>query len=433
MLDTPAISVVIPTYNAAKFLREALDSLLAQTFTNWEAVCVNDGSTDNSLEILQEYAARDSRFRILDGPNGGYGKAMNRGMDAAAGKYLAILEPDDFLTPQAYEHLIARMEGQETDIVRGAHCRFYQGDSGYVYSLSADSYVKEKAIHPREHHSVFYFAPNNWASLYRIEFLRRYGLYHHESPGASYQDVSFYFQVLAHARSMVMTDEVVYLYRQDNPNSSMNSVDAKWQAITREYEYLKGQLQRFPELWAELRCLYYAKLMESHLWFYHRVAEGRREGFATLFRDTVKDIPQSDLAEILPRHRDALEALRHSPQAFMEHEMAYAPRAGRIPAKPAAPQPSLRRELCREICPGVVIPYGHEDSWTVLGVRVLRKRCSAQQTALYILGVPVWKRTREIAVERRPANNAYAVYRHTYRIIGVPYKVVKEPVSHSAV
>ena len=67
----PAISVVIPVYNAAPFLREALDSLLAQTCGDFEAIAVNDGSTDNSLEILQEYAARDSRIRILDGPNGG--------------------------------------------------------------------------------------------------------------------------------------------------------------------------------------------------------------------------------------------------------------------------------------------------------------------------------------------------------------------------
>ena len=106
----PEISVVLPIYNAAAYLRPALDSLLAQSLSDWEAICVNDGSTDNSLEILREYAAMDRRFRILDGPNGGYGKAMNRGMDAAAGKYIAILEPDDELPRHAYRHLYASGE-----------------------------------------------------------------------------------------------------------------------------------------------------------------------------------------------------------------------------------------------------------------------------------------------------------------------------------
>ena len=133
----PAISVVIPVYNAAPFLREALDSLLAQTCGDFEAIAVNDGSTDNSLEILQEYAARDSRIRILDGPNGGYGKAMNRGMDAATGKYMAILEPDDYLPREAYSILLPLAEEHQLDVVRGTYLSFYEegGERHYQYAI----------------------------------------------------------------------------------------------------------------------------------------------------------------------------------------------------------------------------------------------------------------------------------------------------------
>ena len=83
----PKVSVVVPTYNVEKYLAECMDSLLGQTLQDMEFVCVNDGSTDSSLEILKQYAAKDDRVKILDGPNGGYGKAMNRGLDACTGEY----------------------------------------------------------------------------------------------------------------------------------------------------------------------------------------------------------------------------------------------------------------------------------------------------------------------------------------------------------
>ncbi|MGN0820427.1 MAG: glycosyltransferase family 2 protein, partial [Akkermansia sp.] len=88
MAQQPLISVIIPIYNAGEFLRPCLDSLLRQTFSEYEAILVNDGSTDNSLDVMREYAAKDDRFKVLDFPNGGYGKAMNRGMDAAHGLYM---------------------------------------------------------------------------------------------------------------------------------------------------------------------------------------------------------------------------------------------------------------------------------------------------------------------------------------------------------
>lgn len=105
MKSAPAISVVIPVYNVEKFLPRCLDSVLYQTFSDWEAVCVNDGSPDGSDKILASYAAGDARFKIVSKENGGLSDARNAGVRAARGKYILFLDSDDFIHPQTLEIL----------------------------------------------------------------------------------------------------------------------------------------------------------------------------------------------------------------------------------------------------------------------------------------------------------------------------------------
>ena len=88
------ISVVIPIYNVEDYLEECLDSIVNQTFTDLEIICVNDGSKDNSLEILNEYAKKDDRITVIDQENGGHAVATNVGMDQATGKYLFLMDSE---------------------------------------------------------------------------------------------------------------------------------------------------------------------------------------------------------------------------------------------------------------------------------------------------------------------------------------------------
>ena len=94
--DIPAVSVIIPVYNAAEFLKDGLNSLLKQTLREIEIICVDDGSTDGSLVILKEFEKADARIRVIHQENQGAGAARNNGMDVARGKYLAFLDADDF-------------------------------------------------------------------------------------------------------------------------------------------------------------------------------------------------------------------------------------------------------------------------------------------------------------------------------------------------
>lgn len=116
-MPSPLISIVVPVYNVASYLRECLESILEQTYENLEVICVNDGSTDGSLAILEEYRSRDSRVRVISKPNAGYGHTMNMGMDAATGDYLGIVESDDFIEPRMYEILMTAQQKHDVPVV----------------------------------------------------------------------------------------------------------------------------------------------------------------------------------------------------------------------------------------------------------------------------------------------------------------------------
>lgn len=135
----PAISVIIPIYNVEKYLRRCLDSVKNQTFTDWEAICVNDGSPDNSAAILAEYAAMDARFKIVNKENGGLSDARNAGMAVASGDYILYLDSDDFIHPQTMEiaHTLAVRDG--SDIVSFTYDRIYRPQLMVRHVLGMDT------------------------------------------------------------------------------------------------------------------------------------------------------------------------------------------------------------------------------------------------------------------------------------------------------
>ncbi|MDR2413337.1 MAG: glycosyltransferase [Rickettsiales bacterium] len=113
----PIISVIIPVYNVEKYLRRCLDSVLAQTFQDWQAICINDGSPDNSGAILEEYAARDPRFKIITKENTGLSDTRNIGMKHASGEYVMYLDSDDLIHPQTMGIALSLAKRDNSDIV----------------------------------------------------------------------------------------------------------------------------------------------------------------------------------------------------------------------------------------------------------------------------------------------------------------------------
>ncbi len=129
-MTTPKVSVLIPVYNTARFLRKCFDSLVAQTLTDIEFVVVNDGSTDCSLAICREYAARDSRFKVISQTNSGSAVARQTALSSAAGEFVIVCDSDDWADPKLYETLYDKAMATKADITICGHYREY--DRGTV-------------------------------------------------------------------------------------------------------------------------------------------------------------------------------------------------------------------------------------------------------------------------------------------------------------
>ena len=125
----PCFTIIIPVYNVAPYLRECLDSVLNQTFSNWEAICVDDGSTDGSGDILNEYAVRDSRFHVIHKENGGVSSARNAALDVAQGEWILFLDGDDLISLELLECLNKSSANKEADIIVFEVVKFSEGKS----------------------------------------------------------------------------------------------------------------------------------------------------------------------------------------------------------------------------------------------------------------------------------------------------------------
>ena len=123
----PEFSIVVPVYNVAPYLRECLDSVCMQSFTNWECICVDDGSSDGGGSILDGYAAKDPRFRVIHQPNGGEGAARNAGLAVARGEWIVFLDGDDLLSSDALRR-IGEVITPDVEIIRFGFSMFQDGE-----------------------------------------------------------------------------------------------------------------------------------------------------------------------------------------------------------------------------------------------------------------------------------------------------------------
>ena len=219
----PLVSVIVPIYNVERFLDQALESVEAQTLHNLEILCVNDGSTDSSPDIVRDHASRDERIRLIDKPNGGYGSACNRGIDEARGTWIAILEPDDWIDPAMYEDMTTYADTfrQDIDIVKTPYWRVVNPDTPAQHLLNCSykgrirparqpfTLADKGTDHLLIHH------PSIWSALYRADFLRDRDIRFQEIPGAGWADNPFLVETLCQARSIVYLDWAYYYYREE--------------------------------------------------------------------------------------------------------------------------------------------------------------------------------------------------------------------------
>lgn len=268
------VSVIVPIYNVSRYLRQCLDSICAQTLKELEIICVDDGSTDDSLEIIREYAAKDDRIVVLTGPNGGYGKAMNRGLDCAAGEYVGIVEPDDYVDVHMYEELYACASGNDLDFVKSDFYRFStrpSGEENLVYEQIDKSGKRYgELLNPSEDPDTIRFTMNTWTGIYRREYIEKNHIRHQETPGASFQDNGFFFQTFIYGKRAMIINKAYYRNRRDNPDSSVKSRE-KVYCMNIEYDFIRDILMSDREIWERFKYMYWWIKYHNYMFTYDRI------------------------------------------------------------------------------------------------------------------------------------------------------------------
>lgn len=258
------VSVLVPVYNVADYLRTCMDSVIAQDLADMEILCINDGSTDESPSILREYAIKDSRIRIIDKPNTGYGKSMNLGLREAKGEYVGIVESDDFIEPEMFSKLYKAAKDNDADVVKSDFWIHMHDHDEYYPSLD-DPVWYEKGINASDTFAIFDRNPSVWSNLYRRQFLLDNDIWFTETPGASFQDIAFRIKVFACAKRAYFLPQAFYHYRRDNEQASVRG-DGKLFCVREEYAEAERFLKK-REDWETIYQYLIWKLRTAHYWW----------------------------------------------------------------------------------------------------------------------------------------------------------------------
>ena len=315
----PAVSIVVPVFNVERYLGECLDSLVGQTLRDIEVVCVDDGSTDSSPDILAEYASRDERIRVISKANSGYGDSMNRGIDAARGRWIGICEPDDFCDVRMYERLLRAAERFGCDLVKANYCEHVEGAHGDPLHEVFAGFPYGRPLDPHKRPGLLYTDPTIWTGLYKRDFLLCNGISFSPTPGASFQDASFAHQCWISARRVVLLKQGFYHYRIDNAASSVKS-GAKVFAVCDEYDrslaFVRARGGEDARVFGpRLTILRFG----VYVWNYNRIADEFRPAFVERWAAEIVQADDEGLLDyslMTPEYRALLGEVLEGPDAL---------------------------------------------------------------------------------------------------------------------
>lgn len=285
--NIPKISIIIPTYNSEKYISTCIESAINQTLKEIEIIIGDGGSTDSTIEIINEYAKYDERIIVLCNLGAGYGESMNEGIRIAKGEYIGIVESDDFVKENMFETLYLKATICAADIVKSDFICFK--NEGIKVATKYQPVVWKlkdynRIITPREEMRIFHLPINTWCGIYRKEFLEKYQIWHNNSKGASYQDNGFWFQTLALANRVVFVPKAFYWYRQDNPYSSINN-KKKVFSICEEYNFIYKKMEEWQNNEVDLKAVYWAACFGAYWYALNRIDPSYRYDFLVRFHE----------------------------------------------------------------------------------------------------------------------------------------------------
>ena len=263
-MNNELISIIVPIYNTEKYLHECLDSIINQTYANFEVLLINDGSTDSSGTICQEYVERDSRFRYIEKDNGGVASARNLGLEHSEGTYITFIDSDDWVEPNYLDVLYTALKENDTDVAISTYKRFAQDGVFYLrsYSREDDEFLN---IGTRSRDSFLEILPRLGEldhSFYSIssKLIKReiIGNLLFDEQISYAEDLNFFFYLYLGVESVVFVRDYTYVYRTHDASTSQNVNEL--QAL-QELEIYKKMFQQIDRM--GLPTFHYFKRMEN--------------------------------------------------------------------------------------------------------------------------------------------------------------------------
>ena len=250
-MNNELISIIVPIYNTEKYLHECLDSIINQNYTNFEVLLINDGSTDSSGMICQEYVERDSRFRYIEKDNGGVASARNLGLERSEGTYITFIDSDDWVEFNYLEVLYTALKENDTDVAISTYKRFAQDSVFYLrsYSKENDEFLN---IGKRNRNSFLEILPKLGEldhSFYSIssKLIKRkiIGNLLFDEQVSYAEDLNFFFHLYLGVESVVYVRDYTYIYRTHDASTSQNFNELK---ALHELEIFKRMFQQIEKI-----------------------------------------------------------------------------------------------------------------------------------------------------------------------------------------
>lgn len=312
----PKLSIIIPAYNVEAFLPQCLNSIFSQDYTDFEVLCVDDGSTDGTLRLLNRYAAEHSELRVLTQPNQGMSTARNFGLKEAKGEYMLFVDSDDWLCEEALSKVAASLDGE--DVVCFNAKKYFEKTNEYKKNnlLTVNGVVKgwdyfnKVRLIPSEIHFVCI-----WQRAYRRAFLEANNLSFAEGIRRAEDDL-FTTMVMYYAQTLKVIDDCVYVYRVRD-NSVTTTVD-----INRWYDSLRVQeimADFFVPLQGVDKTVIYRVLASSYI---NQFSEKTEELYGNRDKELRERIRWDYFKEVCvrSRHKRLHRLIRISPVLFRIYE-----------------------------------------------------------------------------------------------------------------
>lgn len=262
------ISIIIPCYNCEKFISKTIQSVIEQTYTNWECILINDGSTDNSKQVIQQSVKNDNRFVFLNETNSGVASSRNKGIKLAKGDYVYFCDADDLIPNECFELLVTPAANKKYDIVYAETAETY-GHEPTPQEVWTNIWNKNTPIHNQNHQLLkthLKFSNNSLATnrLYNLNFIKNHKLSFME--GVNHEDELWFFETIFHAKNIYAIDKTTYFYNISNNSSVTKNLTNK--NIT---DYLKMLIYVYENYFSKEKNLYTKNLISSYLIVFKKI------------------------------------------------------------------------------------------------------------------------------------------------------------------